>query len=136
MSGTRDALTLHDRIDGLAVFLEAFASPTFVFGTMDCTPGVVPFYEFTETAAQFIQAAYDLGWVLTDFDWSSWDDAHRYVGDPAAVEHASIADIERLLTAHIRQDRFCEGHLGAMYDSGHLTAILRRLCAIAEEAEP
>ena len=32
-----------------------------------------------------------------------------------------------LLTAHARNDRFCEGHLVAMIESGHVAACLRRL---------
>jgi hypothetical protein len=32
-----------------------------------------------------------------------------------------------LLTTHSRKDRFCEGHLAAMFENGHIVALLRRL---------
>jgi len=38
-----------------------------------------------------------------------------------------------LLTAHVRGDRFVEGHLASVFESGHITAILRRLKQIREE---
>ena len=38
-----------------------------------------------------------------------------------------------LVTAHVRADRFVEGHLVSVFESGHITAILRRLKQIREE---
>ena len=35
-----------------------------------------------------------------------------------------------LLTTHVRCDHFVEGHFAGMLESGHITAILRRLQAI------
>jgi hypothetical protein len=38
-----------------------------------------------------------------------------------------------LLTAHLRQERFCEGHLLTAFEGGHLTAIMRRADALVRE---
>jgi len=35
--------------------------------------------------------------------------------------------IRKLLTTHVRKERFCEGHLLAMFESGHIVNVLRRL---------
>ena len=47
--------------------------------------------------------------------------------EPARLDHAGLEDLCRLLTTHVRSDRFNERHLVAMYENGHVTAILRRL---------
>ncbi len=130
--------TLHDRIVGLTVFLDAFESQEFTFGTMEThsqSDATSVSCDFSKTASQFYQAVYDLGWVLTDFDWSLWDEGQRFIDDPEALAQADLADIERLLTTHLRQERFCEGHLDAMYESGHLTGILNRLKVIGQNVK-
>ena len=39
----------------------------------------------------------------------------------------------RLLTTHLRADRFCEGHLLGMFESGHIVRFLRRLKELEDE---
>ena len=34
---------------------------------------------------------------------------------------------------HIHKDRFCEGHLAAMFENGHVVTLLRRLKAIRDD---
>jgi hypothetical protein len=72
--------------------------------------------------------------VLVPFDWTSWQgEAQRYRSDPEALAEADLLTLRRLLTTHIRADRFVEGHLASMLESGHITAILRRLREIREQ---
>lgn len=89
------------------------------------TPGTDP-----DTAINALNdVAYRLGWVLTDFDWSEWahgPECQMLVKDSANVASADTLTLARLLTAHLRQDRFCEGHLLGAFEGGHLTAIVRR----------
>jgi hypothetical protein len=47
------------------------------------------------------------------------------------VASARLATCVKLITAHIRYERFCDGHLHSNFESGHLTAILRRLTELA-----
>jgi hypothetical protein len=42
-------------------------------------------------------------------------------------------DEEPSLTTHARAERFSEGHLIEMFQTGHVTAILRRLRVLQEE---
>ena len=63
-----------------------------------------------------------------DFDWGAWqDEAIKYVQDPDLLSQADLDTLERLLTLHIRRDRFYDGHLAWAVESGHFTAILRQL---------
>lgn len=41
--------------------------------------------------------------------------------------------LRKLLTAHVRADRFSEGHLASVLESRHITAMLRRLKRIREQ---
>jgi hypothetical protein len=109
-----------ERLRGLAALLPLFNGP-----------GSDP-----DTAINALnEAAYRLGWVLTDFDWSKWahgPECQTLVTNPANVASADPLTLARLLTAHLRQDRFCEGHLLGAFEDGHLTAIVRRAAALVE----
>jgi len=72
--------------------------------------------------------------VLVPFDWPSWqEEAQRYRSDPEALAGANLLTLRRLLTTHVRADRFVEGHLASVLESGHITAILCRLREIREQ---
>src|SRR5690606_12923944 len=123
-------IPLDERLAGLAIFLPVFEAEGFGFGSWDSAPGAMPVYEFSEHAGRFLDEAYRLGWVLPGFDWGEWAagaEARGLMERPGAVAQADADALARLLTMHIRQERFCEGHLAGMFESGHLTAILRRI---------
>jgi hypothetical protein len=102
------------RLRGLAALLPVFSAR-----------GTAP-----DTAISALNdVAYRLRWVLTDFDWSEWThgpECQMLVEDPANVALADALTLARLLTSHLRQERFCAGHLVAAFQDGHLTAIVRR----------
>jgi len=94
--------------------------------------GVMPSFELSPCVSHFVQIAYDEGF-LSPLDWSKWqDEAERYVESPEAVARADLETIQKLITTHVRKERFSEGHLSGMFECGHLTAILRRLAELAE----
>lgn len=91
----------------------------------------MPFVVLAPEAQRLVRAIYDHHVIVFNFDWSSWqDEAQRFL-DPDVVHRASLDDVRRLLTLHVRQDRFVEGHFAEMVASGHIAALLRRLGALA-----
>ncbi len=91
-------------------------------------------FSFDERMLQFIQVLYEHGWIVPEFDWGDWQDtAHKYIESRELVESADAVTIRRLFTTHTRADRFCEGHLAAVFSSGHLASLLRRLREIRNE---
>lgn len=81
-------------------------------------------------------ASYRLGWVLTDFDWSTWangPECQRLIQNPDQVAAVDALTLARLLTARLRQDRFCEGHLNSAFEEGHLRPIVRRASVLSQE---
>ena len=75
----------------------------------------------------WIQTLYDEGFVQS-FDWPErQNEAKRFFEVPGRLGASDIATIQKLLTTHVRKDRFFAGHLADMIESGHILAILQRL---------
>jgi hypothetical protein len=66
--------------------------------------------------------------IVYSFDWPGWQpEADRLYRNDKALRAASLSDLRKLLTTHVRKDRFCEGHLKAMVTAGHVLAILEQV---------
>jgi len=125
------------RLIALAGFAERFGEPGATFGEMSRgternRPGdaiQLPFWSASPLASQFVDMAYDTGWVLEDFDWPSWlesDEAQFLLAEPSGIASATVDQLRKLLTALIRQDRYCEGALLASFEDGPLRLIVTR----------
>jgi hypothetical protein len=135
---------LVEKLRGIVAYLASFQAPDFKFGhwtepqsdQLDVI--VLPYFSLSEAAGSFEQAAYDLGWVLRDFNWPKWKqtpEAETLRDDAQALAKAMPDQLARLLTVCIRQERFCEGALEAAFESGLLTRILERAAVILREME-
>lgn len=83
--------------------------------------------EAPELVSWLVHLLYERHLVLWGFRWMEWEEGRRFVEDPGALATADLETICKLLTAHARSDRFLDGHLEAIVESGHIAAILRRL---------
>jgi O-acetyl-ADP-ribose deacetylase len=92
----------------------------------------MPYLQHAPEVEQLLRTLAQRQLPLT-FDWTSWQDQAQRFRDPSVVTTASLDELRRLLTVHLRKERFCEGHLAEVIRSGHLTAIFRRLAAITAE---
>jgi hypothetical protein len=138
MSASDDAVPLKARLEALAAFVPVFEAPGFTFGEWDTSEGHLPYFFRSEEASRFVQTAYEFGWCTSSVDWTKWiatDAAQRFANDPRLIEHATVSDLEHLLTTIIRQDRFVEGNLDGAFESGHLTAIVRRAEVLLHELD-
>lgn len=122
----------------LSRFLADFDRPGFEAGAMVVSEASgFPYAAFAPATERFIEAAYEAGWILLDFDWPKWtksEEAERLRGSPDALARADAVQLAKLLTACIREDRFCEGALLQDFRSGLIVRILRRARALADEA--
>lgn len=122
------------QIDAILPFLGQFTADGFVVGTWHSPIGQFPWFEFSDSVSMFQQALYDNGWITPSFDWGEWQDtAREHVEQPEKTDCADATAIQKLLTTHVRKERFCEGHLAAMFENGHVLALLKRLKAIREK---
>src|SRR5688500_17575826 len=67
--------------------------------------------------------------IIFPFDYRTWwnDYGRRFVAAPDALGEATLDDVRRLMTVHIRNDRFVEGHLLDAFESGHIVRVLERI---------
>lgn len=127
-----------EQIDAILPYLDHFEATGPSYGMTYEPPNdpnviTLPRFRFDETARGFIQALYDHGWIATDFDWRDWmDTAQEITETPGAIEAADAETIRKLLTTHVRYDRFCYDHLAAIFAEGQVVRLLQRLRAIRE----
>jgi hypothetical protein len=98
--------------------------------------------KYNSVVYAFEKSLYRRGFIR-DFDWPTWmPKAQSIFENPALLHRAPMGTCVRHLTLHVRNERFCVGHLGAMLEAGHITAILRRMGYLVsqrpkqEEASP
>jgi hypothetical protein len=136
---------LVEKLRRIVPFLPSFQATGFKFGYWTQLPSdqpgvaMLPYFSLGEVAWSFEQKAYDLGWVMRDFDWPTWKqtpEAETLRDDVQALAQATPEQLARLLTVCIRQDRFCEGALESTFESGLLTRILERAADILRQLEP
>jgi len=128
-------------MDAVLKFLPIFESEGFKLGTwigdepLEEGGSLIPDFDLSTEGHEFLQTLYQDGWIV-NFDYSAWnDEACRYMSSPDALENADIETLQKLLTGHVRWDRFCTGHLESVFESGHLIAILKRLKVIWSSME-
>ena len=91
-------------------------------------PGVFPAFVFSDELMRFRSALSEAG-VMVPFDWTGWlDEEGRAIHEtPGGVESADLETLRKLLVAHVRNDRFTEGHLAGAVQDGHIGRIVSRV---------
>lgn len=126
-------------LEALAKFLPAMKVPDFCAGTITAGSAQngerqMPHASYAPMTSRFHQAAYENGWVLRDFDWMEWvasEEAQALLASEEAIGRASASQLMKLLTVHVRSERFSEGALLRAFESGHILAIVRRAQGLA-----
>ena len=135
---------LRARLEALAAFGDELEAPDFHAGhwhdsEVRQTPTgevrTMPWFELSERAAAFTRTAVGNGWV-EPFDWMAWmetDEAKALRDDRGVLAKATPDQLQRLLTAAIRAERFSDGSLEWAFTSGLMAAIARRAGTLADE---
>lgn len=92
----------------------------------------VPFVTYAPAVERLLRAIYEHNLIVT-FDWTSWQAEAQPFLDPATANAASVEEVRRLLTLHVRKERFVEGHFAEMVSNGHIGVLLRRLGTLIED---
>jgi ADP-ribosylglycohydrolase len=122
-----------DNLQAVLSYLPAFEQPSFLPGKWDSTPGSLPYFDYSEEVIAFEKTLYANGFIQP-FNWSKWYEGVLLKDHPELLHNASLQALRKLLTAHVRADRFNEGHLADIFESGHMLMILRRLAEIHNQA--
>ncbi len=127
----------------LARFAHALEDPAFKAGAWNKSKEVergvstFPYVSYDEVTKSFVEAVYEDGWVMADFDWPQWistEEARNLRAGGAAVQLARPEQLARILTALIRQDRFSEGTLFDAFEAGLILQIVKRGEALLNES--
>jgi hypothetical protein len=70
------------------------------------------------------------------FDWSDWIATFgaEKLNDPALLDTADLDTLRRLVTAHVRMDRFSGGHLDTILASGYMDRAMARARQLLEQS--
>lgn len=118
--------TTKENINKILEFLPYFESKEMGFYSISKTDLMYP-YIYDKSVDDFEKALYDEN-IMIVFDWGKWQpEAEKYFNDPSLLGNADLETLRKLLTVHMRKERFCCGHLAMMIDSGHILNILKRL---------
>jgi hypothetical protein len=84
----------------------------------------MPWVDYSVAVRSFLADAGRLGFIVV-FDWPGWVTTERIQPSPKELARASLLDLAKLLTLHIRRDRFVEGYLANALESAWIQDILR-----------
>lgn len=124
-----------DEFAELATWLPELTKPDFDFGhwvpAERPAPAVVtmPYFAFSPEGLALLAAVP----VQEAFDWSRWkdtDEGRSLLNDQSMIAAATPDQLLRLTTTLMRSDRFTDGVLATAFESGQLTAIVRRAAAL------
>lgn len=139
-----EGASLRARLEALAAFADELDAPDFDAGRWHAsevrhTPAgelrTMPWFEPSERADAFTRTAVGSGWV-EPFDWMTWmetDEAKGLRDDRRVLAAATPDQLQRLLTAAIRAERFSDGSLEWAFKSGLMAAIARRARVLADD---
>lgn len=82
-------------------------------------------YRYDPAVESLVRWLYDRGLVVVGFAWADWDEGRRL--QPSDLAGCPVRDAVKMLTAVVRNDRFCAGALGGALESGMVQACLARL---------
>lgn len=87
--------------------------------------------DYSQVVWDFMGLCNEMGLVV-DFNWGAWKEEGRRYLETREVAQADLITLIKLITTHIRRDRFCTGHMAGVFENGHITAILNRLAQLLE----
>jgi len=66
--------------------------------------------------------------MIISFDWGSWDEGRKIASDENFdFDTTDLLTKCKLITAIVRNDRFCEGALVSAFESGLILKILKSI---------
>ena len=118
-------------LENILKFLLYFESTDNEFFKIDLKYLMYP-YVYSKEVDDFVEVLYKEN-IIIIFDWPSWqNEAEKYYNDPEFLKTTDIGTLRKLLTLHVRKERFCSGHLASMIASGHIVNILKQLKTIRD----
>jgi len=88
---------------------------------------VMPYWNENAIVIQFQEIVYNMP-IIVSFDWDSWEEGHNILQDKNFdFDTIDIPTKCKLITAIVRNDRFCDGVLISAFESGLILRILKSI---------
>jgi hypothetical protein len=107
-------------------YLPVIQGAGFSPGEWEHGEGHFPYINYSDEALDFVKALAG-NQFIQPFDWMNWVEGEQLVRNEDLLHNVGLQTLRKLLTAHVRSDRFSEGHLASMLESGHIARILQRM---------
>lgn len=95
-----------------------------------------PHFKYADIVIEFLRVLDEAEFLIPGFDWKAWiiENQLQSVDEHTSfIERAGIEDLQKLMTAYVRQERFCEGFLADVMKRGWVGMVLERLQALTAE---
>jgi len=115
-------------------FLEEHEFGKWEGGKTESDAMQMPHIVHSSKVYEFRSFLYDSNFMVV-FDWGSWDEGREIASDPVKVSNVDLLTLRMLMTAIIRNDRFCEGVFLSAIDNGLIATILQRLKVLLKNGE-
>ena len=86
-----------------------------------------PYWIQAPIVSQFLEIVYSLP-IIISFDWGEWEEGRKIASDKDF--DFDVLDVPtkcKLITAFVRNDRFCDGALVSVFESGLILKILKSI---------
>lgn len=88
---------------------------------------IMPYWVESTIVSRFHQTVYDLP-IVIGFDWGSWNEGRKIVHDKNFnFNSIDIPTKCKIITAIVRNDRFCDGALVSAFESGLVLKLLKSI---------
>lgn len=86
-----------------------------------------PYMQSAKIVSRFEYVVYEIG-IIFSFDWGSWEKGKKLARNPKTdYNKLDIKTLCMLITAIVRNDRYCEGALVGAFERGIILKILKAL---------
>ncbi len=87
----------------------------------------IPNWSSAEIVYEFLEIVYEIP-IVIDFDWARWDEGRKMASDENFdYDTVDIPTKCKLITAFVRNDRFCDGALSDAFERGTMIKILKSI---------
>jgi hypothetical protein len=87
----------------------------------------MPWYQRSAVVNELERVAYELG-IVVPFDWGTWDEGREILHEKNPdFEQLDAVTLCKLITAIVRNDRFCDGVLVENFENGVIPKIILSL---------
>lgn len=136
-------LMSRESLSALAAHFDRLADPAFDPGHVvepERRPDgvtVIGYALLSEASNAFLDDAIAAGWIRP-FDWVVWlaaPEGRMLLSDQSAIAGATADQLSKVLTAHVRRDRFADGTLLEAFESGLMRAVAARAVVLLGEVD-